>query len=139
LENCLAGIAACARQWVDASNSAKGVRPGTTKEAENWLTGPVAVARCLRLMMVAGNEKERRRQLNLPNGPYLAAGSQLHVPLFPGRGLYDSLLFRGFGAEARLLPGVSLGELHNPPVRTQSQGVCLVLGAGNVSAIPLTD
>lgn len=136
LRQCLDGVAKVASQWATASCLAKGIAPGSTTEAEEWLAGPVATARCLRLTIGAIEETE---QFGFPrlSASRIGFNDQIHIPVFPGRGLFDSLLFRGFKAEVRLTSEAQDESIQSRPPSTA--GVCLILGAGNVSTIPIAD
>jgi hypothetical protein len=143
-EACIQAIDATAHDWVEAACQAKRIPPGSAARAEEILVGPVSVARYLRQIIATLDELRTRRQPRLPGAPRVAHG-QIRVPTFPTRQLYDALLFRGVTAETWLEPDAALDNLFgNVPDRlarrTQpTPQISLVLGAGNVSAIPATD
>ncbi len=77
--------------------------------------------------------------------PKTGPDGRLVVPVFPAKGMFDSITFQGFKVDAWMKPGITKESL-----RFCSDGVpgnwkagnpkiCLVLGAGNVSSIPTTD
>ena len=80
----------------------------------------------------------------LPGQPRLLHG-QVRVPIFPTSELYDTLIFRPLSGETWLEPDVSPDAIFgDTPARLSRQTrptaqIALVLGAGNVSAIPATD
>ncbi|QDT75510.1 aldehyde dehydrogenase family protein [Lacipirellula limnantheis] len=143
-EDCLRSLAAVAHDWVEAACRAKRIPPGSAARAEEILVGPVSVARYLRLIIATLAELRTRPEPRLPGQPRLLHG-QLRVPTFPTRELYDALLFRGVIAETWLQPDATPEQLcGDAPARlarrtTPPPQIALVLGAGNVSAIPATD
>jgi acyl-CoA reductase-like NAD-dependent aldehyde dehydrogenase len=69
-------------------------------------------------------------------------GGRVAVPAFP-IDVFDKAALAGFSAEVWLKPGVSLKQANERQAAAWSgggsAGVSLVLGAGNVAAIPITD
>ncbi|HEV3003527.1 MAG TPA: hypothetical protein VGX78_03660, partial [Pirellulales bacterium] len=143
-KDCLTGAGRAGREWVAAACEAKGLDPNGPASSEEVATGPLATVRYLRLLIASLEDIERCGRPRLPGKPVLAADGRLRLPVFPGRGMFDSLLFRGFKVETRMLPEVTLDNL-DERLRTacrfdrQSARVALVLGAGNVSSIPAVD
>lgn len=143
-QSCIAAINATAHEWVEAACQAKRIPAGSAARAEEILVGPVSVARYLRLIIATLDELRTQPQPRLPGAPRVVHG-QIRVPTFPTRALYDAILFRGLTAETWLEPDAALDNLcgdasarlarRTPP----TPHVALVLGAGNVSAIPVTD
>jgi len=137
-----AGYLAVARESVEAACAAKGIPLGTPLEGEEWTTGPWMVVRHLRLiqqsllaLMHAGNTPvgERGR----------TADGRRTVQVFPA-GTIDGALFRGVRVDVHLQADVSDQELDATRARfykgsTHGGRVVLVLGAGNVNAIPSMD
>jgi acyl-CoA reductase-like NAD-dependent aldehyde dehydrogenase len=143
-ESCIAAIDATAHQWVEAACQAKRIPAGSAARAEEILVGPFSVARYLRLAIATLDDLRTRPQPRLPGAPRVVHG-QIRVPTFPTRQLYDAILFRGMTAETWLEPDAALDNLcGDAPDRLARRTppkphVALVLGAGNVSAIPVTD
>ena len=141
---CLEPVHNSAREWVAASCRAKRVEPGTPAGSEEITGGPAAVLRFLQLMLATLRDIQQTGKPRLPGAPRQVEG-QLRVPVFPTHELYDSLLFTGFKAETWLEPGVGEAELFGPQLdymrgtKPVTPTVSLVLGAGNVSSIPVTD
>lgn len=142
LEDCLALLVRLAPEWVEAACLAKGIPAGSPLRAEEVAAGPVATARHLRLLIGNYREIERTGHISLPARPNEGPGGCLQVQVMPVRGLFDSIVFAGFKAHAWLARSVKredldrLGSfLRNP----RPAGTVLVLGAGNVSSIPVTD
>ena len=137
-----AGYLAVARESVEAACAAKGIALGTPLEGEEWSTGPWMVVRQLRLIQQsllglkhAGNTPvgERGR----------AADGRLTVQVFPA-GAIDGTLFKGVRVDVHLQAGMSDQDLDASRARfykgrTHGGRVVLVLGAGNLNAIPSMD
>jgi acyl-CoA reductase-like NAD-dependent aldehyde dehydrogenase len=141
---CLEAVAAAAREWVEVACQAKQIPAGCAARAEEILVGPVSVARYLQLIVATLDELRTSDRPRLPGAPRIVHG-QLRVPMFPTRQLYDALLFRGVSAETWLEPDATLENLFGDALQRLARRelpaprVALVLGAGNVSAIPATD
>ena len=142
IDEILGGVLRVAEASVAASCRAKGLTAGTSLEGEEWASGPMVVVRQLRLHRESlGSLKTRG---NTPVGPVRhLPGGQLAVQVFPMSRL-DGMLLRGVAAEAILEEGVGEAELSEgraPFYRScRHEGkVVLILGAGNIAAIPSTD
>ena len=142
---CLEGTIDTAETWIAEACRAKGIVAGTPLESEETSAGPMATVRYLRLLISTLDDIQRHGQPRLPGQIDTAPGGQLRVQVFPTRGLFDSVLFRGFRADVWMQPGVTrenLGEHLAPAYRPGApavEAVALVLGAGNVSSIAPTD
>lgn len=138
----LAGTARLAERSVAAACAAKGITAGSPLEGEEWLAGPYVTARILRQLIRSLESLERTG--NTPLGkPGRTRGGRLSVRVFPGDRL-DGLLFPGATGEVVLEEGVGEAELDSGRARFYRRPdhrgrVCLILGAGNVNAIPPTD
>lgn len=134
LEKCIERTLGISREWVRAACEAKGIQPGTPREGEEWLGGPMTTMRNLRLLadaMRAGG------QPTIPKVTTRADGQEVaHV--FPLNAL-DALMWTGTTAEVWIEPGqtASQGAIY----REKKKGAAppgklsLVLGAGNVASI----
>jgi hypothetical protein len=106
--------------------------------------GPVSIVRYLRMIARTLSDLQTNPAPRLPGKPSIVDG-QVRVPTFPTRELYDAILFRGVSAETWLQPEVAeQGLFGDGPDRLARRAsakpqISLVLGAGNVSAIPATD
>ena len=138
----LHGIHRTAARHVAAACEVKGIARGTSIEGEQWLSGPYVAVRFLRQL-----ERSMRllhRNGNTPVGPLSeTVDGRIAVRVFPA-GPKDRLLFMGVTGEVHLEAGVDEAELHRSRARFHKQPdhagkVCLVLGAGNLDAIPPTD
>lgn len=133
-----------AEAWAMTASRKKGLPAGSPYEAEEWLGGPSPVIQaCRQLAGVIGNmggkaflkEVPLRR---LPNG-------QVAARVFPHT-FWEKLLSTGLTADVWMQPGVTEAELpaatassYDVPQGERQGKVALVLGAGNVSAIPVLD
>lgn len=137
------GYMRIAEESVRLACAYKGVAFDSPASGEEWLAGPMVTLRVLRLTEAALDEVKRYGAprvkdawlRELPDG-------RLAVRTFPSDAFDAALLAKHVG-EAYMLPGVTrknLSEHQAGHYRKPHQGrVCLVLGAGNVNAIPPTD
>jgi acyl-CoA reductase-like NAD-dependent aldehyde dehydrogenase len=131
-----------ANRMVQAGCKAKGIKPGTPEEAEEWSTGPWGVVRQLRL--IRESLAALKHSGNTPVGPVgRTIDGRLSVRLFPGNAI-DGMLFKNITAEVHMQAGVTVESLERDRARFYKQPdhdgrVVLVLGAGNIAAIPPMD
>ncbi len=136
------GVARTAARAVQLACEAKRIDPASPVAGEEWTTGPYVTLRILR--QLARSLEELRRRGTTPIGRLgEAPDGRLTARVFP-MGTMDRLLFPGLEAEVHLEAGVGPTEFHESRgrfhLRPDHAGrVCLVLGAGNVNAIPATD
>src|ERR1700683_767381 len=136
------GFLGVARRMVQAGCKAKGIAPSMPSEAEEWSTGPWGVGRQLRLIResLAG----LKHSGNTPVGPVgRTIDGRLSVRLFPGNAI-DGMLFKNITTEVHMQAGVTVESLEHDRARFYKQPdhdgrVVLVLGAGNIAAIPPMD
>lgn len=142
---CLQCLSGAAREWVELSCQAKRIPEESAVRAEEVLAGPVSVARFLQVLLLSLKSIERTGQPPLPGRPVLSGTGHRRVPVFPASGMFDSLVFFGLKAEAWLKQADPDRGLFDLSVLEKSSEdgfalpLTLVLGAGNVSAIPATD
>ena len=136
----LKGTVAVGHEQVAAAVKAKGVQPGSTQAAEDYLAGPVVQARTIRLLMESLEQIRSKGQVQFKSSRISERpDGQVVAQVFP-TDLADSLLFGGFTAEIWQEPEVTKTNLmnhvaefyRNPPPEGR---VALVLGAGNVASI----
>jgi acyl-CoA reductase-like NAD-dependent aldehyde dehydrogenase len=133
-----------AERWVEAACTAKRIPPGSAARAEDMITGPVSLLRYLQLLVRTMKDIRRSGQPRLP-GRVRSEHGQLRVPVFPARGLFDALLFNPIKAETWLQHDVPPSNIFGDHIKRVSgdparqAAVIAVMGAGNVSAIPVTD
>ena len=142
LDRMIEDTAAEAEAWAATAADAKGIAPGTPLRGEEWLAGPAPTLRNLRLL------KRTLEDIRDHGEPQFEAhtrpSGQVAVKALP-LDLLDRVMFQGFSAEVWMQPHVTLEETRRTaawrygPGGGDDGGVCLVLGAGNISAIPPTD
>ncbi len=143
MERLHASVSAVAAEWSDVAASSKGLEPGHPLRGEDWLAGPYGVVTAL--------DQYRSTQLTLAKGGSplagvemdAAPGGRVRAHVFP-LSTIDGLLLSGFTGEVWLEPGVTSDEARRSAglaqlAPTASGGVGVVLGAGNVSSIPVLD
>lgn len=132
LDDARAKLAAAADRWVEVAAAAKQCEPSEAIAAEELASGPLAVARALagwRRSLVA----LRAGRLPSVQGRVRRAGDARFVPAMPCLP-FDRLVFASHRARIEVDGDGPLQEI--PAAR---RGVALVLGAGNVTAIPIAD
>jgi aldehyde dehydrogenase (NAD(P)+) len=138
-----ASVAAAAERWATTALAIKGVDPGSPLAGEEWLAGPYgalsALTRLAATLDVLDEGRSPLRGLRFHDAP----GGRRAVDVLP-LDTTESLVLSGFRAEVWFPPGTTdqramltagLGALR----LGESGGVGLVLGAGNVTAIPPLD
>lgn len=132
-----------AESWAVTAATAKGLDPDSPLVGEEWLSGPYAALTWCEAVretlqaLVSG--RDPLDGFPTTTGP---AGRTV-VQVFPHT-VADRLLLNGFTAEVWLPPGVDPGSLAEQTAAfyrasQPAGGVALVLGAGNISSIPLLD
>jgi hypothetical protein len=140
LQELLASTLEAAPGWVQAALEPKGVEPTSGSAGEDWGSGVAMVARNLSLLDRTLADIETTGRPQPPGGARVGADGRTVVGVYP-TSASDRLLFSGFEAEVRLLPGVTPAEAEDRMGRIYRPGgapdpaVALVLGAGNVSSI----
>ena len=134
------GFLQVADRMVAAGCRAKGIAPGTPLEAEEWV-GVVGVVRHLRL--IGESLHAIQRSGNTAIGPVgRTIDNRLSVRAFPGNAI-DAMLFKDMSVEVHMQSGVTEDVLEATRAgfyKHPHEGrVALVLGAGNMSAIPAMD
>src|SRR6202050_508872 len=136
------GYLSVAKRMVQAGCKAKGIALGTPGEAEEWSTGPWGVVRQLRL--IRESLAALKHSGNTPIGPVgRTIAGRLSVRLFPGNAI-DGMLFKNITAEVHMQASATVESLTRDRARFYKQPdhhgrVVLVLGAGNIAAIPPMD
>jgi aldehyde dehydrogenase (NAD(P)+) len=137
-----AGYLRIARPSVEAACAAKGLRADSPAAGEEWAAGPWPVVRQLRLVMESLRSIQRTGTTAI--GPLgRNADGRLTVRVFPTNRI-DGVLFAGITVDVHLLPGVTEQELEGTRAsfyrdRRHDGRTVLVLGAGNIAAIPAMD
>ncbi|MFO0606724.1 MAG: aldehyde dehydrogenase family protein [Polyangiales bacterium] len=144
LRACIPRTVAAAEAWTRAACEAKGLDFEGPSSSEEWLAGPMATVRNLRLL---AESLEAIGRTGSPGPAPERFGrtplGQSVVQVFPNT-LVESLLYGGFSAEVRFLDGVSPEDAQRKQASFYKKsapdgGVSLVLGAGNVASIPPMD
>lgn len=125
-------LAARAAAWVTLSCATKGIDPTSDLAAEELASGPLAVARALQVWRQALGHVARGRLPRLPGSarPWRGALAFPAMPALP----YDRLCFAGY--RGRVIVSADHPIQAVPPARA---GVAVVLGAGNVTSVPIGD
>jgi acyl-CoA reductase-like NAD-dependent aldehyde dehydrogenase len=145
VEACAEGVAGIAQEWVDSACRAKAIPPGSPHRAEDVFAGPVATLRYLRLLGHSLHGIETTGVPRLPGKAFEGPEGRLRVPLLPTGILYDRLALFPFKVTAWMRQGIRRENLndhlatHYRTAGPRPTKTVVVLGAGNVSAIPLTD
>jgi Aldehyde dehydrogenase family len=111
LQDCLDRTLDIAEVWATAGCKAKGIDPKSTLAGEEWIAGPIAIVRNIRLLMTT---LQADGQLTPPK-IYQRPDGQFVAEILPANSI-DRMLYLGYRGE-----------------------VWLILGAGNVSSIVAID
>ncbi len=125
--------------WVEASVRGKQIDPGSPLVGEEWTTGPWALAAAINgyleslRALAQGHMPAPKKVTTLPNG-------QLAVGVYPSN-FFDWFMLNGISADVWMQPGVTAANLEQHQANFYKQKdptgeVQLVLGAGNINAIP---
>ncbi|MGF1240190.1 aldehyde dehydrogenase family protein [Streptomyces sp. 2-6] len=143
LEQVHAATAAQAAPWVRAACAYKRLPEGSELVGEEWMSGPYPVLMSVAALAATVHALEAGRSPADGFTARRAPGGRVAVRVLP-HGVYDRLLLSGFTAEVWLPPGVdeetvraSAGLALRRPADTAGVGV--VLGAGNITSIPILD
>lgn len=136
-------VAATAEDWATTAAASKGLDGRHPLRGEEWLSGPYSVLGALDAYIATLTRIAEGR--NPLDGVRLdrAPGGRTRVHAFPLTGI-DRFLLSGFTGEVWLEPGITPNAARanaGLAQRTPSAGggVGLVLGAGNVTSIPVLD
>ena len=143
LRSIRATVATEAEDWAFTAARAKGLDLDSPLVGEEWLTGPYATVvaidayiETLTSLRVGASPLDRLRVDTAPR-------ERVRVHAFPTSAV-DGLLVSGFSGEVWLRPGVTLADAQRKAglgqlLPNESGGVGLVLGAGNITSIPVLD
>ena len=141
LERLNEALIAGSQDWVDASCAAKHIPSDSALAGEEWASVSIT-ARYLRLLAAALTDIAAGQKPQFPGRPHPATGGHTAVPAFPFDA-FDKVALSGFSAEIWLRRGVAGAQAVERQAAAWfgggSAGVSLVLGAGNVASIPVTD
>jgi hypothetical protein len=128
-------------RWAREGAKAKGL---PEDHGEDWFTGPVPTMRNLRLLADTLDSIAATGKPPLPaDRVHTRQDGRVEVKVVPTSSL-DAALFSGFTVHELMLPGVTAAAVREKQASFFQQneprgGVSLILGAGNVSAIPAMD
>ncbi|MEV7610631.1 aldehyde dehydrogenase family protein [Microbacterium sp. NPDC089320] len=136
-------VAAAAEDWAQTAAVSKGLDAGHPLRGEEWLSGPYsvlgAVDAYIETLDRLAHGANPLEGITIDRAP----GGRTRVHAFPLTGI-DRLLLSGYTGEVWLEPGVTpngaraaAGLAQRTPA--ESGGVGLVLGAGNITSIPVLD
>jgi acyl-CoA reductase-like NAD-dependent aldehyde dehydrogenase len=132
------GFLGVADRWTAACLEAEGLDPSHPSAGEEALVGPYFVLRNLRLLKKSLQDIAAHGSPRIPGPVEILPSGQVSARVFP-QDLWDRLFYTGVTAEVWMEPGVTaqgLPETQAAVYRYKDPGgVCLVLGAGNVSSI----
>lgn len=142
LERLVGDTLGVTEEWGERGRAAKGIDPDSRHAAEEYAYGPLITVIQLRqfqrtLRQIREHGRPRVDLDVLPSG-------QVTAPVFPVD-LLDRVMYPGITARVRFRDGVGVEQARARMGRiyrgrgTTGGGVCAVLGAGNVSAIPASD
>ena len=134
--------------WALAGAVHKGIDRDSPHMGEDWVSGPYAVIRNLRLLAETLEDIQATGRPQ-PPGIRTRPDGQVVVDVYP-TDWKDQVALPGFKGEVRITPGVDraevearMGRIYREQVDEAeagaSGGVACVLGAGNVSSIPPMD
>lgn len=135
---CIGSLAEAAEPWAAAAVAAKGLPEDSPWLGEELVSGPVAVARMLQLLVGSLEDVARGGAPRLPGPLRTDSSGRLRAPVLPVRRLQDGVAFRGFSGEVVLAEDVTEETRFAGPRRGEP-GLALVLGAGNVTSIGIAD
>lgn len=136
-------VAAAAEDWAHTAAASKGLDDRHPLRGEEWLSGPYSVLGALdayiETLSRLANGTNPLDGITIDRAP----GGRTRVHAFPLTGI-DRFLLSGYTGEVWLEPGVTpngaraaAGLAQRTP--SDSGGVGLVLGAGNITSIPVLD
>ncbi|MBD5784695.1 aldehyde dehydrogenase family protein [Cellulosimicrobium terreum] len=136
-------IAETAEEWVTTAGRIKGIDPSSPLMGEEWISGPyptlTGFGQLARSLSALADRISPLAGATFGTAP----GKRVTVQVLP-HNAYEAILLHGFRAEVWLKPGVAAstatshaGLAQHHPSRTQ--GVGLVLGAGNITSIAPLD
>ncbi|MYW16356.1 aldehyde dehydrogenase, partial [Streptomyces sp. SID2955] len=138
-----AATAEAAEAWVRAAVAYKRLPSGSPLVGEEWITGPYPVLTSLGALAgsITALEESRSPVDGFSFGR--APGGRVAVRVLP-HSIWDRLLLNGFDAEVWMQPGITEEQVRRTaglallrPADTRGVGV--VLGAGNITSIPILD
>jgi hypothetical protein len=143
-KKCLKEVVRSAVQWAEVGCARKRSGDTAAGRAEELLAGPITTIRMLHLTIRTMLDVKQYGSPCLPGKPRLVQG-QWRIPVFPTKQLFDRLAFIGLHGQTWMQTGVERQSLFGdrPDRLLRKVAICpgveVILGAGNVSAIAVTD
>ncbi|MGO1948373.1 MAG: aldehyde dehydrogenase family protein [Mycobacteriaceae bacterium] len=131
------------QEWIDAAAEIKQLPADSPLVGEEWMSGPYALAAAVEAL---GKTMGSLAEGNSPLNGYRvedAPGNRVAVKVLPAD-FYYTLLLNGFTAEVWSTPGTTANEMRRSAGLGQltpheTNGIGVVLGAGNIFSIPPLD
>ncbi|MFF7774877.1 aldehyde dehydrogenase family protein [Streptomyces tanashiensis] len=138
-----AATARAAEAWVRAAVAYKRLPDDSPLVGEEWITGPYPVLTSCGALVASIEALEESRSPVDGFSFGRAPGGRVTVRVLP-HSVWDQLLLNGFSAEVWMPPGVTEREVRTRAGLAQlrpaeTNGVGIVLGAGNITSIPILD
>ncbi len=142
LDRLMPRVLAEADPMVAAAAAAKGYPADSSWAAEDWASGPWAIAQNVSAYLHVLRRIDAGDQ-PLPGRAVREHGGRTVVEVFPAT-IWDRLLLNGLRAQVRMLPGVTPEQARDRAASRYrgapgDPAVALVLGAGNIAAITALD
>ena len=143
LERLRLGYREIAEESVKLACAAKGIDFNSPTSGEEWLGGPMVTIRVIRLTEEALREVKQYGAPRIkPSDIRDLPDGRIAVKVFPNNAIDSTLLAKHLG-EVYMQKGITRENLKDHQAsffkKPHDGRVCLVLGAGNVNAIPPTD
>jgi len=138
LDELLAAGVAAAPDWIELSARSEGIEPDDPVAAEEAIAGPYLYLRSVRLHRGALRQIAKSGRPSIPGEVRTRPDGRVTAQVMPVD-LIDRLTWLGVTADVWMELGVSAADVPAGMARAYAApdagGVCLVLGAGNVSSI----
>lgn len=143
LEMMVQDFVSLAPEWVEKVIAAQHIAENDHAIGTEWMQGPYSVLRNLQNLTQSLREIRSAKYPKIPGAITLRRNGQVSVQVFP-QSIYDRILFNGYRADVWMEAGVTLEKLRQTQALAYQSPdpvgkVSLVLGAGNLSGIPVTD
>ncbi|HET7689201.1 MAG TPA: aldehyde dehydrogenase family protein [Nocardioidaceae bacterium] len=132
-----------ADEWVRIAAEIKQIPAGSPLLGEEWVSGPWAVLAYVEALI--GTLQRLEQGVDVLKGfkARSVMGGRLGIDVLP-HSTYDRLLLTGYSAQVWMKPGLTADDVRRSAGLGQRQphetnGVCLVLGAGNITSIAPLD
>ncbi|MFD5539749.1 aldehyde dehydrogenase family protein [Streptomyces sp. NPDC127079] len=143
LERMRTATAAQAQAWVRAAAAYKRLPGDSPLIGEEWITGPYPVVTGLSALAATAKALEEGRSPVDRAAVRHAPGGRAAVRVLP-HSMWDRLLLHGYSAEVWMPPGIDAETVRRQAGLAlrrprETSGVGVVLGAGNITSIPILD